>query len=173
MHTTCAPHARHDAIHAIHAQVSLYCGNFVQGHAELRQDCVFLDPPWGGPDMMFLPKVGHICHHYPLTLLLPLYYLYLSRHIVTSLQPRVSSRPRCRNTALTCPARSLPSPTIGDLSSGRCLSPRHVPSPADSLPLPVPQGAHSLPPPTLYPSEYHCTTETRSIGCFQRTPPVA
>ena len=39
------------------AKVKCYHGDYIQGLHELQQDCVFVDPPWGGPDMMSLKKV--------------------------------------------------------------------------------------------------------------------
>jgi hypothetical protein len=38
-------------------KVQLYQGNYVEGYRELRQDIIFMDPPWGGPSMMSLDRV--------------------------------------------------------------------------------------------------------------------
>lgn len=46
-------------------RVHCYQGNYVEGYTELTQDCIFVDPPWGGPDMMSLDRttfpLGGVC----------------------------------------------------------------------------------------------------------------
>ena len=49
-------------------KVKCYHGNYAQGFYEINnQDCIFVDPPWGGPEMMSADKVtfplGHLSLH--------------------------------------------------------------------------------------------------------------
>lgn len=44
--------ARNVGVLGLESQVSVYLGDFVEGYSELKQDCIFLDPPWGGPQAM-------------------------------------------------------------------------------------------------------------------------
>lgn len=47
----------HDNMRAYGLKVSIYCGDYMHMINKLRQDIVFLDPPWGGPSYRKYSKI--------------------------------------------------------------------------------------------------------------------